>query len=64
MSFDEAADALAAARQEGYLLVALEQDEKSIPLQKFTADVDTVAVVLGPEVTASRQISLIRAMYA
>lgn len=54
-----AADAIAAAKADGFQVVALEQHEQHTPLQKFTAKTDT-ALLLGNEVTGipDEQISL------
>ena len=49
--FDDAQEALHAAKNNGYTLIALEQDERSISLRDFDSNSDTIALVLGPEVT-------------
>ena len=43
-------DAIAAARTEGYLVYALEQDKNSVPLASCKAEAP-IAIVVGPEVT-------------
>jgi tRNA G18 (ribose-2'-O)-methylase SpoU len=42
-------DAIAAARAEGYHVIALEQDDTSVPLASFKAALP-LAIVVGPEV--------------
>lgn len=42
-------------REQGYSIYAVEQAEKSIPLQKFEGKTEKVAVILGNEVTGVEQ---------
>ena len=43
-------DAIAAARAEGYRIIALEQDNTSVPLATYKTEAP-LAIVVGPEVT-------------
>jgi len=50
--FDTAPDAIESVKKSGYSVIAIEQAEKSISLQKYSPkDSDKIAVVFGNEVT-------------
>ena len=54
--FNETTDALEKLRQDGYLLIGIEQVEGSTPLNEFSPDLDTkYAIILGNEVKGVSQ---------
>ncbi len=55
--FASAAEAIKSLRQEGYMIFAVEQVEKSISLEKFDPS-DNIAVIFGNEVTGVEQTTI------
>jgi len=58
--FDDAAEAIAALRVEGYTIYAIEQAENSVSLQHLqTTSSDKIAVIFGNEVTGVEQSTIL-----